>query len=110
MSLRDVGEVEGKTYCFIGTDGLSQKEFNEKVVGKVVDIIGKKDNNIILSDGEIMLTRFLHKRGYRKVKVYHTGKKPKQNIGNYTLKGEFTTDSDVECNLRNDADEVISDF
>lgn len=96
------------TYCFIGTDKLSLKEFNEKIVSQATEIISKKSNKIIMSDKDILLARFLHKRKYRKVTIYHVGNEPKHKIGNFALKGGFTTESDVECNLRNDADKIIS--
>ena len=36
------------TYCFIGTDKLSLKEFNEKIVSQATEIISKKSNKIII--------------------------------------------------------------
>lgn len=95
--------------CVILKD-VSINDFNT-LHRKAIDKLIKKDEVILLTEAETVLSRYLSTHFYRNIIMYHCNANPKHNIcklSSNNLRGNFTSIADCEAQARLDCDKVYS--
>ena len=64
----------------------------------------------IFSDQFPIVAKFFHNRGYRNCVMYHLGDKPKHKLGNFCLRGTFTSYNEIDIMMKAESTNVISPY
>ena len=95
-------------YAILGCSSLSTAEFTSLVAPKLAELMESLDTQFIFSDNlPIFVVKYLSQRGFRACTMYHLGDAIRHNIGNYALRGGFSTYAEIEASLRVDADIIL---
>lgn len=86
---------------------ITNQEFVLKYSPQIQKYMDRGDVKFYFTDQNIILSKFLNKRGYRNCKIYHLDKNSKHNIGNYKKKGNHISYSEIYYILREKANITI---
>lgn len=98
------------TYFVSGHLNLSNEEFEENYMDKILDAI-KSNSKIITSDSrgcDTFTQQLLVDNNYSNVIIYHMFDKSRVNLGNFVTIGGFKTDEERDASMTNNSSHDIA--
>lgn len=77
----------------LGPD-VTTSNFYQTCSDEVDDLMDNPQNVLHILAKDVVLSRYLKGRFFRKCIMYHTADTPQHNIGNFELRGGYTSDKD----------------
>lgn len=94
--------------AIILSPSTTPQNFSSKYIHNLADFADHQ-TTFLFTDQILFIAKYFHNRKYRDCIIYHLGSEPRHKIGNYNNIGGFSSYTEINELMKNDADIIISD-